>query len=127
MSFARDSISKMPTAKMLTYCLPVARILALAVIGLFLLGCDSKPKLSQISGKVTFKDQPVPAGYVSLTPSLEAGTEGKIRVFMIKAGVYDSSTDAEPGIAPGTYNIDIAGSMASRFRCIIKGSKFSIR
>ena len=84
---------------------------SLAILGLvaLALGCTSKPKLSQISGKVTFKDKPVPAGYVSFTPSVEAGTEGHVRVFMVKDGVYDSSKADEPGIPPGTYNIDIAG------------------
>lgn len=87
----------------------LSRALSLVVISLVLVGCTSKPKLSQISGKVTFKDQPVPAGYVSFTPDLESGTQGQIRVFMIENGVYDSAKDAEPGIKPGTYKIDIAG------------------
>lgn len=86
-----------------------ARALSIVVIGLFLVGCTAKPKLSQISGKVTFKDKPVPAGYVLFTPSLEAGTEGHIRSFMIENGVYDSVKGQEPGIPPGTYKIDIAG------------------
>ncbi|MDX1929985.1 MAG: hypothetical protein SFV81_25890 [Pirellulaceae bacterium] len=86
-----------------------ARALTVAAILLVVVGCNSKPKLSQISGKVTFKDQPVPAGYVSFTPDMESGTEGQIRVFMVKDGVYDSATDAEPGIKPGSYKIDIAG------------------
>ena len=101
--------SDMPFSQSSVSHFPIARVLAFAAIGLVFVGCNSKPKLSQISGKVTFKDQPVPAGYVSFTPNLEAGTEGQIRVFMIKDGVYDSATDAEPGIAPGTYNVDIAG------------------
>ena len=99
----------MPVSRCSISHFPIARILAVAAIGLVFVGCNSKPKLSQISGKVTFKDQPVPAGYVSFTPNLEAGTEGQIRVFMIKDGVYDSAKEAEPGIAPGTYKIDIAG------------------
>ncbi len=38
------------------------------LVGLALVvGCSSKPKLSQLSGKVTFKGKPVPAGYLTFT------------------------------------------------------------
>ncbi len=87
----------------------LVRSVAILSVLVLAVGCSSKPKMSQISGKVTFKDQPVPAGYVSFTPSVEAGTGGHVRVFMVKDGVYDSSTADEPGIPPGTYNISIAG------------------
>jgi len=75
-------------------------VLALAV------GCSSKPEMGQVSGKVTFQGQPVPAGWISFTP--EPG-KGSVRVCQIKDGVYDSSREDEPGIFPGKNTVKIAG------------------
>lgn len=72
-------------------------------------GCSSEPPLSQLSGKVTFKGKPVPAGYISFTPNIDLGTNGRIRVFQISDGVYDSSSDRNPGIPAGNYLVRIAG------------------
>src|SRR5262245_49689908 len=69
-------------------------------------GCSSKPKMAQLSGTVTFKGQPVPAGWISFTP--EAGT-GSVKVCQIKDGAYDSSKEPDPGIFPGRNLIRIAG------------------
>lgn len=73
------------------------------------LGCSSEPPVSQLSGNVTFKGAPVPAGYISFTPDIDKGTEGRIRVFQIKDGEYNSATDRNSGIAPGNYLVRIAG------------------
>jgi hypothetical protein len=83
--------------------LTAATFLALAV------GCSSKPVPAQLSGKVTFKSQPVPAGWISFTPDVGAGGRGQVRVFQINDGVYDSSQTDPPGLDPGTYFIEIAG------------------
>ncbi len=72
-------------------------------------GCSAKPQLSQLSGKVTFKGEPVPAGYISFTPDVAKGGLGQIKVMQIKDGVYDSAKESEPGINPGAYLIKIAG------------------
>jgi hypothetical protein len=79
-----------------------AAVLALAA------GCSSRPEMAQLSGKVTFKGQPVPAGWISFTP--EAG-KGSVRVCQIRDGVYDSSKEGEgqPGIHPGKNLVRIAG------------------
>jgi hypothetical protein len=69
-------------------------------------GCSPEPKVAQLSGKVTFKGQPVPAGYISFTP--EAGV-GTVRVCQIKDGVYDSSKEVPAGIFPGKNLIRIGG------------------
>src|SRR4051812_6959396 len=74
-----------------------------------LVGCSSKPKPAQLSGMVTFKGQPVPAGYVSFTPDVEKGNKGQLRVFQIKDGAYDSAKEASPGINPGGYYVRIGG------------------
>jgi hypothetical protein len=73
------------------------------------IGCSSKPKPAQISGKVTFKGQPVPAGWISFTPEVASGGNGPVKVYQIKDGVYDSSKENQPGLYPGTYLIKIAG------------------
>jgi hypothetical protein len=80
-------------------------------LALFLLlaGCSSKPKLAELSGMVTFKNQPVPAGWISFTPDVAAGGLGAVRVFQIKEGVYDSAKEKVQGIQPGTYFVKIAG------------------
>lgn len=80
-----------------------AAFMALAV------GCSSKPKLAQLSGKVTFKSQPVPAGWISFTPDVAAGGIGEVKVFQIKDGQYDSSKEVPSGLKPGVYLIRIAG------------------
>jgi hypothetical protein len=74
-------------------------------------GCSgSEAKKVQLSGKVTFKGQPVPAGYISFTPESGKGNPGKeVRVVQIKDGVYDSSQEKDPGVYPGPTIIRIAG------------------
>jgi hypothetical protein len=85
------------------------KMLMTAAVLLLAAGCSSKPTPAQLSGKVTFKGQPVPAGYISFTPDVGAGGLGQIKVLQIKDGVYDSSKESEPGINPGPYLIRIAG------------------
>lgn len=88
----------------------IVRMLLVAGACLAILtGCSSKPTLAQLSGKVTFKGQPVPAGWISFTPDVGAGGLGQVKVFQIKEGGYDSSKDNEPGLTPGAYHIRIAG------------------
>ncbi len=88
-------------------------LLPLAWVVAFSSGCTKQPKLAQISGTVTFKGQPVPAGYVSFTPDVASGNSGPLHVFQIKDGVFDSSLDTSPGqvsgLPPGHYFIRIAG------------------
>ncbi|MBI3464599.1 MAG: hypothetical protein HY000_16330 [Planctomycetes bacterium] len=91
----------------------INRNLLLAVSFVIATGCSSSgPEPSHLSGKVTFKGQPVPAGYISFEPDLTVG--GQIKVLQIKDGVFDSakevpSPESEPGLRPGTYQIRIAG------------------
>ncbi len=77
-----------------------AAVFALAV------GCSAKQEMGQVSGKVTFKGQPVPAGWISFTP--EPG-KGSVRVCQIKDGLFDSSKEGEPGIFLGKNLVKIAG------------------
>ena len=77
-----------------------AAVLALAA------GCSSEPPMAQLSGRVTFKGQPVPAGWISFTP--ESG-KGSVRVCQIRDGGYDSSKEGQPGIYPGKNLVKIGG------------------
>jgi hypothetical protein len=75
-----------------------------------MLGCSSKPKPAQLSGKVIFKGQPVPAGYIAFTPDVGNGGRGSIKVLQIKDGVYDSSREPpDQALPPGPYLLRIAG------------------
>jgi len=93
------------------------KLIAVGCVGLLLAaailvsgGCGpAKREIANLSGKVTFKGQPVPAGYIQFSPNVAVGTLGSIRVLQIKDGVYDSSKESEPGINPGEYLIKIAG------------------
>src|SRR5262245_6884959 len=71
------------------------RLVFLAVWGAalaFTLGCGgTDKKVAQLKGKVTFKGQPVPAGYISFTPDATKGNQGSVKVAQIKDGEYDTS------------------------------------
>lgn len=86
-------------------------------------GCTSKPKLSQISGNVSFNDKPIPAGYVSFTPRVEEGTQGHVHLFMVENGVYNSAKAPEPGIPPGVYNIEIGGYDGKKIPMFYQGKQ----
>jgi hypothetical protein len=87
----------------------VRKVFVSALCILLGFGCSSKPKPAQLSGKVTFKGQPVPAGFISFTPDVANGNNGQITVLQIKDGVYDSSKNNPPGIKPGPYFLRISG------------------
>jgi hypothetical protein len=73
-------------------------------------GCGSnKAKLGQLSGTVTFKGHPVPAGYISFLPDAGKGNQGAVKVAQIKDGKYDTSQSRDPGVVPGPTVIRIAG------------------
>ena len=88
----------------------LAKSLFPLVVLLIVTGCSSKPKPAQLSGKVTFKGQPVPAGYIAFTPDVGNGGRGSIKVLQIKDGMYDSSKEPpDQALAPGPYLLRIAG------------------
>jgi hypothetical protein len=76
-------------------------------------GCSTQPEVKkvQVSGKVTFNGQPVPAGWISFQPDGSQGNPGReVRLVMIKDGVYDSSKEKDAaGVYPGPTIIRIAG------------------
>lgn len=75
----------------------------------FVVGCSpAGPKLVQISGTVTFKGKPVPAGYITFTPPSGGGV---VRGVQIKDGKFNTAdiVGAEKGVHPGENKIIIAG------------------
>src|SRR4029450_3432275 len=86
------------------------RALFLSLCLALVLGCAAKPKPTHLSGKVTFKGQPVPAGYIAFTPDVGKGGRGPIKVVHIKDGVYDSSKEPpDQALTPGAYLLRIDG------------------
>src|SRR5437588_608422 len=69
-------------------------------------GCAKEAKVAQLSGKVTFKGKPVPAGWISFQPGIGGGS---VKVVQIKDGVYDSVQEKDPGLPLGPMTVRIAG------------------
>jgi hypothetical protein len=85
------------------------RLTCLAVLLGIVAGCSTETQKGQLSGKVVFKGQPVPAGWISFMPDTTAGNRGAVKVAQIKDGTYNTALGAEPGISPGPTVIRIAG------------------
>ena len=87
----------------------IARSSIVLILILFV-GCTSKPKPVQLSGKVIFKGQPVPAGYITFMPDVSNGNRGTTKLLRIKDGVYDSSqAPPDQALTAGAYHLRIAG------------------
>jgi len=94
------------------------------IIGIcFAFGCSSQPKPAELSGKVTFKGQPVPAGFISFTPDVGKGNKGQVRVLQIKDGAYDSSKETPPGINPGAYFLQVNGFDGKQLKFYYQGKQ----
>jgi hypothetical protein len=85
------------------------RLISLAVLLGIVAGCSMEAQKGQLSGKVLFKGQPVPAGWISFMPDTTACNRGAVKVAQIKEGVYNTAFEADPGIFPGASVIRIAG------------------
>lgn len=79
------------------------------MIALLLTGCNASdsPKRFQVSGTVTFNDQPVPAGEVILTPDHEKGNQGPAAYAVIRQGRYE--TERGKGVLGGPYKVRVTG------------------
>lgn len=78
--------------------------------------------MSQISGTVTYKGKPIPAGNVMFTPDVSIAG-GQIRMFMVTDGVFDSSKDPSPGLMPGKYDVTIAGYDGKKIPMYFQGKQ----
>ncbi len=100
----------------------MVRLLLLLVPLILLAGCDSSPPLAQISGTVTFKGKPIPAGNLTFTPDVNA-SGGKQRMLTVVDGKFDSAKEKEPGILPGQYDVTIAGYDGVRIKMFFQGKQ----
>jgi hypothetical protein len=71
------------------------------------LGCGGKGY--RVSGKVTFKGQPVPTGKIYFIPDTKKGNKGATGYADIKDGAYDTSAAGGYGIVGGPMLIKIEG------------------
>lgn len=73
-------------------------------------GCgQAKREVAHLSGKVIFKGQPVPVGFINFTPDVAGGNRGEVRAFEIKDGVYNTAEGPTPGVYPGANKVMISG------------------
>jgi hypothetical protein len=72
------------------------------------LGCGDD-STHQVSGKITFKGQPIPAGMIYFIPDESKGNSGPTGYADIKDGQYDTSAEGGQGAAGGPMIIAIEG------------------
>ena len=90
---------------------------------MMLTGCGGGgPPMSQVSGTVTFKGKPIPAGNVMFTPDVSVAG-GQVRMFMVTEGAYDSSKDPSPGLKPGDYEVTVMGYDGKRIPNYFQGKQ----
>jgi hypothetical protein len=82
--------------------------LGLGFLLLPLVGCGGSSG-NRVSGKVTFKGQPVPAGKVMIAPDVAKGNSGETGYADIKDGAYDTSAEGGKGAVKGAVVISING------------------
>jgi hypothetical protein len=72
-------------------------------------GCgDAGPRRYQVSGTVTYRDQPVPRGFITFEPDDSRGNQGPGGGSPIVNGKY--ATAEGKGISGGPYRVKIVGS-----------------
>jgi hypothetical protein len=96
---------------MLHHYIP-ARVLVPAILSLaFLCGCASSdgkgPKLAQVTGRVTFKNEAVTAASIYFMPDTEKGNRGDMATAIIQAdGSFTMETYPKgTGVIPGAYKV----------------------
>jgi hypothetical protein len=72
-----------------------------------LVGCGGE-KAYHLSGKVTFKGQPVPVGQIVFEPDASAGNKGQAAYAKIKDGYYDTHLEGQ-GTVGGPHIVTIHG------------------
>lgn len=89
------------------------------VLGL-VVGCgDSGPKRNRVSGKVTFKGEPIPYGDVLITPDDAKKNSGAQGIATIRNGVYDTSAANGKGYGGGPAVVRVTGltGEGGKFMC----------
>ena len=64
-------------------------------------GCSGEKPTTQLSGTVTFKGKPVPAGYINFMPDSTKKVYGEVRMVRIKDGAYATKEGNANGVFPG--------------------------
>ena len=84
----------------------VATLLAVTLA----IGCGTKSKVDRlaISGQVTYKGQPVPAGFICFSPDSKKGNRGPQGVARIINGRYDTKSNGK-GSVQGPQIVEIRG------------------
>jgi hypothetical protein len=87
-----------------------SRLVIVVLVGWlpFAVGCGGGSG-NRVSGKVTFKGQPVPAGKVYIAPDTAKGNSGETGYADIKDGAYDTSATGGHGAVTGAVVISISG------------------
>jgi hypothetical protein len=73
------------------------------------LGCGGSDGGGRVSGKVTFKGQPVPSGKVYILPDSSQNNQGQTGFADIKDGHYDTSAEGGQGAVSGAVIIAVEG------------------
>ncbi len=81
---------------------------AVAMLCLVQLGCgDGGTKRYQVSGRITFDGEPVPAGSISFDPDSSQGNRGPGGYAVIEDGRYH--TLADRGVVGGPHQVRVSG------------------
>lgn len=86
-----------------------ASLLAISSVCGLLVGCSSESNRYDISGKVTFKGQPVPVGKIYFSPDTSKGNDGPQGFADIKDGRYDTRSQSSKGSPTGAVTVRIEG------------------
>jgi hypothetical protein len=81
----------------------------LALLCLVSLGCNTRPKLYHVSGKVTYNGKPLPAGVIYFDPDVTKKNDAPQGYAMIKDGEYDTAAPGGQGVVGGAYVARIEG------------------
>jgi hypothetical protein len=89
---------------------PLFLALAVLVLSSGLLGCGGSkgPERFRVSGKVTFKGQPVPVGTIRFDPDPSKGNQGPQGSATIEDGRYDTAQGGH-GVVGGPHVVRISG------------------
>lgn len=82
-------------------------LLALLLFGPLGCGQNSGPRRYEVSGKVSYRGEPVRFGYIYLEPDPLAGNSGPGSMAKIIDGAY--RTDPGTGVVGGSYRVRICG------------------
>lgn len=79
--------------------------LCLAILAIVLSGCGDGTQRYTVSGKLTYKGQPVPSGFVQFQPDVSQGNRGP----GVGAQVVEGHFVTEKGIVGGPHLVTIYG------------------